>query len=333
VNPRKRIIIIAVSILAAIAIVAGFLYWRGWHGKTPGVVTKVTLADGPYHVGTPIQLTLDIELPWSRKLYGDAQVALPDGLEQSEDEYREESLGFGVRKTRIQLFLLAYEYGPFENVEVQLFAEPDRDGGGDRLVATLPTITISPREDIDEEVLALADEIPSSYLASLRERPWWFFLLAFLAVAVLTVVLTRLLKPKREQRRPPPVPPWTVAESAIHRLRGQLPLPADEVFVELTDIIRRYIEAVYNIRATETTTPEFLREINREGSELFTEHRLLLADFLTAADMVKFARLDTSQSQIEDTIKRAMKFIVETSDSLRRQAEVERQFASVGGKA
>lgn len=333
-NPRKRILFAATGIAVAITIVAGLMYWRGWQGNAPGKITHVQLAEGKLHIGADIIVWLDVELPWSRKLRGDTRVEEPEGLQLTEDdETRVESLGFGVRKTRVELVLQAYEYGPFEDVAVTVFVEPNRDGKELSLITTLPKIVIEPRDDLDAEVLGLAPELPSSFLRSLQKRPWWAIVLGILAVVALTAALTAIFKPRRRDHAPPRIQPWAVAESAIQNLRTRLPMPADAVFVELTDIIRHYIEVVYNVRATESTTPEFLREINREGSELFTEHRLLLADFLTAADMVKFARVDTSQSQIEDTIKHAMKFIVETSDSLRRQEEVQRQFANLGGSA
>ena len=331
VNPQKRILIICLSVLATIAIVAGFLYWRGWQSKQPARIIDIRLAEGPFHIGAPIYVRVDTELPWAREVIGETQLLLPEGLKKI-DEQRQDSLGFGVRRTRIILQLLAHEYGPFEDAAVRVSVEADRDGGNDEISGDIPNITITPR-DLENNQLAMAAEMPKEFLRGIDGQPWWVWTtICILVVVGLTVLLTVLLKPKRHERAPPPAKPWVLAESAIHRLRGRLPLPADEVFVELTDIIRRYIEAVYTIRATESTTPEFLREINREGSELFTEHRLLLTDFLTAADMVKFARLESSQSQIEDTMKLAMKFIVETSDSLRRQAEVERQFASLGGK-
>jgi hypothetical protein len=333
-NPRKRILLAVIAVLVAIGLVAGLLYWRGWHGNKPGAITKVQLADDKLHIGADIRVWVDVELPWAREVRGDTSVGEPEGLQLAEDsESRTDELGFGIRKTRVELILQAYEYGPFEDVEVTVYVEPTRDGKELSLTGTIPTITIVPRDDLDEEVLGVAPELPSSFLRSLQKRPWWAIVLGVLAVVGLTALLTRIFKPRQRHRLPPAIKPWVLAESAIQELRTRLPMPADEVFVELTDIIRRYIEAVYRVRATESTTPEFLREINREGSELFTEHRLLLADFLTAADMVKFARVDTSQAQIEDTIKHAMKFIVETSDSLRRQEEVQRQFASLGGSA
>ncbi|MFT5127534.1 MAG: hypothetical protein ACI8W8_001137 [Rhodothermales bacterium] len=333
-NPRKRILIAAIAISVTIAIVCGLMYWRGWHGNHAGKVTNVQLPAEKLHIGADIVVWIDVELPWSRRVRGDTAVNVPEGLQLAqESESRVEKLGFGVRKTRIELILQAYEYGPFEDVEVTVFAEPTRDGKETSLTATLPKIEIVPRDNLDEEILGLASELPDSFLQSLKKRPWWAIVLGLVAVVGLTALFTKLFKPRQRHYLPPAVKPWVRAESAIQDLRTRLPMPADTVFVELIDIIRTYIEAVYNVRATESTTPEFLREINRDGSELFTEHRLLLADFLTAADMVKFARVDTSQTQVEDTIKRGMKFIVETSDSIRRQAEVERQFTDLGGSS
>jgi hypothetical protein len=79
-------------------------------------------------------------------------------------------------------------------------------------------------------------------------------------------------------------------------------------FVEITGIVRRYIERTTGIRAPEQTTEEFLREtslanaFNRETSER-------LRDFLESADLVKFAAYQPRQEDIGESFSRARVFI------------------------
>src|SRR5207302_7789553 len=63
---------------------------------------------------------------------------------------------------------------------------------------------------------------------------------------------------------------------------------ADAWFVELSSIVRAYLEHRYVIRAPELTTEEFLQEAAR-ASSLTGEHRALLTQFLERCDRVKFA--------------------------------------------
>ena len=61
-------------------------------------------------------------------------------------------------------------------------------------------------------------------------------------------------------------------------LEGRLPLTPETFFVELTDILRSYCEARFDVRATEATTPEFLGRI-RANPLLTPEQQTALADF------------------------------------------------------
>jgi hypothetical protein len=72
---------------------------------------------------------------------------------------------------------------------------------------------------------------------------------------------------------------------------------ADGWFVELSAIVRRYLEQRYEIRAPELTTEEFL-PVAMARPELSEEHRGLLSSFLGRCDRVKFAgyRPDAEES-------------------------------------
>ena len=86
---------------------------------------------------------------------------------------------------------------------------------------------------------------------------------------------------------------------------------ADAWFVELSSIVRGYLERRYEIRAPELTTEEFLQEASR-ASSLSGEHRALLSQFLERCDRVKFAgyRPDTQESL--DSLAAARAFVEDT---------------------
>ena len=60
---------------------------------------------------------------------------------------------------------------------------------------------------------------------------------------------------------------------------------------DLTDVVRRYLEARFQLRAERQTTAEFLADLERNDSLLEEKDRKFLRSFLASADMVKFARL------------------------------------------
>ncbi len=89
---------------------------------------------------------------------------------------------------------------------------------------------------------------------------------------------------------------------------------SDEVdgwYVELSGIIRRYLEDRYSLRAPELTTEEFLYVAQRSG-QITSSHRELLSAFLTGCDRVKFARYEPGQEESEQAMESARQFLRET---------------------
>jgi hypothetical protein len=79
-------------------------------------------------------------------------------------------------------------------------------------------------------------------------------------------------------------------------------------YLELTMVVRRYIERQHGVRAPEQTTEEFLAEISRDPR--FMESVLArLRDFLRAADMVKFAAYHPSNEAIDTATQTARGYI------------------------
>jgi hypothetical protein len=86
---------------------------------------------------------------------------------------------------------------------------------------------------------------------------------------------------------------------------------ADGWFVELSAIVRRYLEQRYEIRAPELTTEEFLL-VATARPELSEEHRGLLSSFLERCDRVKFAGYRPDAEESLATLAAARGFIEDT---------------------
>ncbi|MEI8080209.1 MAG: hypothetical protein WCH61_11350, partial [bacterium] len=133
------------------------------------------------------------------------------------------------------------------------------------------------------------------------------FSLLLLALVVAIVMLTK----KRLAAPPPVIPPWERARLALQELEGTLPLAAEPFFVRFTDIVRRYCEARFLLRATESTTQEFLADVRRNET-LQQEQRQALATVLNLADEIKFAKGDATQEQLQSALVSARQFVTET---------------------
>jgi DNA-binding MurR/RpiR family transcriptional regulator len=81
-----------------------------------------------------------------------------------------------------------------------------------------------------------------------------------------------------------------------------------DFYIELTHVVRRYIERSHGIRAPEQTTEEFLAAA--KSHPRFTPEVIAkLADFLRSADLVKFAGVGSSASVADEAVRTARAYI------------------------
>ena len=104
--------------------------------------------------------------------------------------------------------------------------------------------------------------------------------------------------------------PREIAEAALRELERSNLAESDtkNFYVELTGIVRRYLEQTTGVRAPEQTTEEFLRDITDHHS-FQVEQRDRLQQFLQSADLVKFAGHEPLPDDIEKALQRARQFI------------------------
>ena len=88
-----------------------------------------------------------------------------------------------------------------------------------------------------------------------------------------------------------------------------------DFYVELTMVVRRYIERRHTVRAPNLTTDEFLRAA-RENPAFTPEAITELKNFLESADMVKFAGVEATPEMADSATGKARDYL--TTDS--RQA-------------
>ena len=138
-----------------------------------------------------------------------------------------------------------------------------------------------------------------------------------LVVALLALLLLALLSIKRKEATkdlPPLRPPDEIALERLKALqeKGYMENMEHEPFyVELSDIVRHYLEGRFALHAPDRTTEEFLREA-ASTNVLSREHQNLTASFLEQCDLVKFARHTPNREAMNDGIMAATRLILET---------------------
>jgi hypothetical protein len=137
---------------------------------------------------------------------------------------------------------------------------------------------------------------------------WIFAALAGIAaLAAILFGLTKLSRRVREYR----MSPIDRAMAELQRLLGRN-LPGrglyKEFYIELTMVVRRYIERTHGIRAPEQTTQEFLAAAAHQPT--FTPEVIAqLRTFLESADLVKFAGQEATTAMADDATAKARTYI------------------------
>ena len=138
-------------------------------------------------------------------------------------------------------------------------------------------------------------------------------LLSLVGGAAATVFYMR--KRRTGSRSPAPLAPDAIALRELELLLAQRLAQAGEYvryYVELSAIIRTYLENGFGLHAPEMTTEEFLLAVSRDV-QLSASQRGLLDKFLSQADLVKFAKHVPSFDVAEGAFETARRFVEESA--------------------
>ncbi len=222
--------------------------------------------------------------------------------------------GGGGRRVELLLELEPFLPGDLRTPEVRV--TPVLRGGerGEPLVlGTMPV----------EVVSVIAGDAAGAAMADVKGpvepppggRGWLIAGMVGACCAALGAIAGGLWLARRSSESPAPArPAHEVALDALARLRERGLHERGHMkpfYVELSGILRRYIEARLGLHAPEQTTEEFLRDA-RGCIELTTRDVELLERFLAHCDMVKFAALEVGREQAESSLRTVEDFIERT---------------------
>jgi hypothetical protein len=308
------------------------------------VKATVTLAPAKPTLGDTLRLTLevtaakgvDVEMPAFGEALGrfaitaftPRRTTLPDGTTRASQEYQLEAPMSGKQKVPSLLveFTDRRAGAPLAAV----------DGGAGRAEPSellTDEITLDVASVVDGEETAgrlrgplgpLDERVPSGRrLAAL---------VAAGAAAAIGLAAAAIALARRRRRRAAVRDPFGEALARLDALeRAGLPAPeaADAWYVEVSGIVRRYLEDRFALRAPELTTEEFLSRAGEEitgdkpplasgqgPSRFAPAHRAVLRGFLEKCDRVKFAAYRPPESESREVIAAARRFLDETRSAV-----------------
>ena len=273
------------------------------HAEAESVRPRITAdIDRPkVTVGDRVKLTLKVEAPeGSRSIFPDLKEKI-GGLDVK-----------GIRRgpNTFEVALTSYTVGSFTlpplSVKVML------PGGNETTLETLQlfveVVSVAKKGDPMADVRDIKGvvSLPGLYLP-----PWGLLVGIFLLAALAGWALWRR---KKQEAPPTPLSPHLVALEALDRLDTDLLFNRDvkEYHFQVSQILRRYLEERFGVKAPEQTTEEFL-DASSKNHILNEAQKNLLKSFLEHCDLVKFAKLTPSSEEARRISHSARGFIHQTA--------------------
>lgn len=157
-------------------------------------------------------------------------------------------------------------------------------------------------------------------------RGWWWVgsVAAAAAAGACAWLFLRRAGARRGDAGEVALPPHAKALRALERLRTASRTTRAQIeafYVDVSQVLRVYLEERFGLHAPERTTEEFLRELEG-GQELAKSHRRELERFLSQCDLVKFAAHVPGETEHETTWQLAAGFVEATREDRARAEAV-----------
>ena len=266
-------------------------------------------------LGDVVDCVVEFRLPWGHTPEK-VSLTLPEGLQAVADPKVEKiKTTWGRTRWRITGLVQPYRTGDIPDGRLDVsFYSSKRDSITSSASCALPAIKVHVVDTENRRELDLASEVIPDRDGNGRKM--LAIVAAMAALAILAAILLFLMKRRRTIAETVAVPPWDEALAGLRALRLSLQegkINCMQCFSSLSDVLRRYLEKRFMLPATAQTTDEFLIDLDKGGSPLEDRYRVFLREFLTASDLIKFARFPADGNLVGNALCRAEDLVLSTT--------------------
>lgn len=260
-------------------------------GQARDVTLECSLSPHRITVGDPIEFRVLVHYPKGTKIsafpeldFGKMELLSREPIEATTEAGGKQQQGQSFRIT-------AFEPGDFETPQVEVSYMPADSQEAQKVSCEASSITVT--SVLTDQAQDLRDikqplEVPA------EASRWWLWLIPGAVLLALAWWLwKKRVRPSesREEVSRPALPPYQEAVAALDHLESRkLPQQGESKrhYIELSEIIRRYVQRVFEIPARELTSGEILAGLRSKSlsPEVLDDLRRLLNE----ADLVKFAK-------------------------------------------
>ncbi len=310
------IVILGAVMLAALGYLSGYLY--SYRLGAPEFPALAELSpSGDVALDAVLEAKITVELPLCQTIIeakadpaGDGAAALPGEIAKVKylwDQYRWQ-VTVPMRPVKPGLI----GSGKLKIVLLQ------NDNQRKTVEIPIPTWRVKAQKVDPAGPLGLADELKAAPPA---RWPWFA---AGLAVLLAGLIALWIWRNRRQKELIVITPPWEIALAEIESLRRQITnheISMEEACGRLTDLTRDYLEERFHLAAAKQTTVEFLHELNAGNSPLSDQDKIYLREFLTVADLIKFAKMEPEERTLIDAAVKAENLVNTTKPAENLEAK------------
>ena len=307
-------ITIVLSLLMLVFLIGAGMFAVKWYSttqeKSVPEVTETVFPKDKIVIGERIPCTFKVKTSWSLMPVS-AALSLTEGLQEGKSpEITPGKWMWGTRIWNVTVYVQPFRDGKYAEIPVRILCEGGPDGKAEAS-AVIPAFNVEQAEISNMKKLEIADKVSGK---NAEENKNWIWYVSGAGILLLILVLWLILRHKK-LKTTPQEPVWIIAINRIGDLRKTLherKITPENAIIRLTDVVRHYLEKQFSLRAERQTTPEFLETLRKDNGPLDVEQRRFLREFLSSADMVKFARISADETLFENAAERAESLIRNT---------------------